>query len=145
MAKVKVWNDNKYPHTEKFKGELVTIAPQEFIEMEYEEAVEFKGNFTEPKRLGDGTHDPRFFKMIRVERPAVLPFRDENILHATGTRVASPQELAALSAQFAHMQAPRDADAETQSFADIAELKAQVAALKEKLETRGPGRPRKEA
>ncbi len=23
----KVWNDNKYPHTEKFKGQMITIMP----------------------------------------------------------------------------------------------------------------------
>ena len=67
MAKVKVWNDNTVAWTEKFKGDDVKIPPRGYIEMEFYEAHEFKGQFSPIKVRADGTQDPGSFKMIRVE------------------------------------------------------------------------------
>ncbi len=67
--KVKVWNDN--PHTdwaEKFKGDDVNIPSGKCIEMEFYEAHEFRGQYTPIRIRGDGTQDPKSFKMIRVEQ-----------------------------------------------------------------------------
>lgn len=157
MSKVKVWNDNEYPHEEEFKGEKIRIEAHQFIEMDWEEAVEFKGQYTPIKFLGDGqTHDPRGFKKIRVERPTVLPFQEKLVNHANGQVAQSPEQLAAMVAQFAHLQI-KDAEADkvaavkaTEQRSEIEELKAQVArlaALVESQETKkGPGaRPKKEA
>lgn len=151
MALVKVWNDNQYPHVEKFKGKEIAIQPGECVEMEWEEAIEFKGQFTPVVVRGDGTHDPRSFKMIRVDRPDVLPFQDEgNVCHANGKRAASHEELAAMVAQFAHLQV-KDPDAEKAASqanrGEIAALRAEIEALKAALvgDKRGPGRPKKEA
>lgn len=65
--KAKVWNDNKYVHKEKFRGDLITIAPGEFVEMEYHDAVQFKGQMTPIARDVDGAPTPQSYKMIRVE------------------------------------------------------------------------------
>lgn len=153
MPKVKVWNDNDYPHTETFKGEKITIAPHEHIEMEWEEAVEFRGQFTGIAPLAEnGEPDPRFFKMIRVEQ--VKPeevFRDTPLVnHADGKVAATPEQLAAMIAQFAHLRV-RDPEAEKASPAqtsELADLKAQVEELRALLITQGEkkaGRPKKEA
>ena len=66
--KVKVWNDNTTAWNEKFKGEDVKIPAKGYIEMEFYEAHEFKGQFSPIKVKGDGTQDTASFKMIRVEK-----------------------------------------------------------------------------
>lgn len=68
-GKVKVWNDNSVIWTESFKGEKITIPAKSFVEMDFYEAHEFKGQFSPVKLKGDGTQDPTTFKMIRVEMP----------------------------------------------------------------------------
>lgn len=66
--RVKVWNDN--PHTdwkETFKGDEINIKSGTFIEMEFFEAHEFKGQYSPIRLKPDETQDPKSFKMIRVE------------------------------------------------------------------------------
>ncbi len=129
MPKVKVWNDNKHPHTEVFKGDKIYIGPGEAIEMEWEEAIEFKGQFTGMKIRADGTHDPAGFKMIRVERPAEPIFKDPPLVnHANGQVALTRDELEESLARFAHMRAPVDRDAEPKS-PGVADLLARIAAL----------------
>lgn len=147
MPIVKVWNDNVHPHTEKFKGGLISIPAKSCIEMEYEEAVEFQGQFTGVARLAkNGAPDPAQFKMIRVERPAVIERDDELVNHATGKRAATKEELAEALREFAGQRAyDKDAEeyakkASAELRAENAKLAAELAALKEK---RGPGRPPK--
>lgn len=67
--KVKVWNDNKYPHKEMFRGEMIEIGPGEFIEMEHMDAVQFKGQMSPIIRDADGAPTEKSFKKIRVEEP----------------------------------------------------------------------------
>lgn len=80
MPRVRVWNDNK--HTtwkEKFKGDDVVIKSGAFVEMEFYEAHEFKGQFSPIKVKGDGTQDETSFKMIRVEPITDSASSDEEI------------------------------------------------------------------
>jgi hypothetical protein len=161
MAKVKVWNDNlknldpktgkPLPHVEVFKGETLTIPAGECIEMDWEEAMEFKGQFFPMVLRGDGTHDPKGFKMIRVERPAEPVVKEANVLHATGQVASNPAELLALAKAYAslHPEAVvKDEQAESNA-SEIAALKAQIEELKALMTgagaQKGPGRPRKEA
>lgn len=67
MAMVRVWNDNVYEHTERFRGAMVTIPAGKFIEMPAEDAVLFKSQFTPIIRGKSGVDDPRGFKKIRIE------------------------------------------------------------------------------
>jgi hypothetical protein len=71
MAQVKVRNLNAHPFTQKFKGVTLSIGAKgtqnDFIEMDYEEAVEFLGTFYPFKLDNKGNHDPRFFKMLKIE------------------------------------------------------------------------------
>lgn len=68
MAMVRVWNDNKYEYRETFKGDKVVIPAGKFIEMQEDEAIQFKGTFSPPVLDSDGNHKPEGFKMIRLER-----------------------------------------------------------------------------
>lgn len=149
MPKVKVWNDNTIEHVEKFKDEEVRIPAGGFVEMEWEEAIEFKGQFKPMIIRADGTHDPKGFKKIRVDRPSEPVFKDDpNVLHATGQKVASQAELKALMAVYA-AQNPDLAVRDEQESSKIASLEAQIAELKALItgqgEKKGPGRPKKEA
>lgn len=146
MPKVKVWNDNVHPHTEMFKGDQIHIPPKSFIEMEWEEAIEFKGQFTGIKRRGDDSPDPTGFKMIRVEAPSEPIFKDLPLVnHANGAQFISKQELMESLAQFQHLRAPGEPGVESNGGSN-AELMERIAALEAALNAKGkPGRPRKEA
>lgn len=67
--RVKVWNDNKYDYTESFRGKDYKIPAGQFVEMEFDEAHAFQCSFSKIIRDADGNHDPRGFKMIRLEMP----------------------------------------------------------------------------
>jgi hypothetical protein len=101
MSMVKVWNDNIYPHSEKFKGKDVDIPAGAFIEMDYDDAKQFQGQYKPPKMNGQG-HDPRGFKKIRVENPPAAKV-DPLMNHANGAVANNPAELKAMAKEFAHM------------------------------------------
>ena len=68
MALVKVWNDNVFPYKENFKDEKIFINAKDFIEMENDDAVLFKGTFCSPSKDAGGGFKPETFKMIRIEQ-----------------------------------------------------------------------------
>jgi hypothetical protein len=143
----RVWNDNTYPHTETFKEKTITIAPKSHIEMDYDEAKEFKSKFTPIKTDGEGNPLPESFKMIRIEKlgapeAATLPL----VCHATGKVAANPAELARMNAEhFGQLEEKSKETLETNArlLKEIDELRA---ALAERVaqEKKGPGRPKKE-
>lgn len=65
---VKVWNDNKYPYTENFRGNKVTIEAGGFVEMDYDQAVLFLGTFVPIVKGKNGLQDPRSYKMLRIDQ-----------------------------------------------------------------------------
>lgn len=67
MAMVKVFNDNKYPYKENFKGENIVIEPGKFITMDYYEAIEFRGTYSPIRRDANEQPMPTSFKMIRID------------------------------------------------------------------------------
>ncbi len=148
MARVKVWNDNEYPHTEMFKGDKIHIEPHAFIEMDYEEANEFKGQFTGIRRLGDERPDPRYFKKIRIEGKPPPPPDAGLICMADGSQAATKEDLAKLLEKFSGIRVAPErtetaSDTETLLKAAMARIEALEAkeAHKKKL-----GRPfKKEA
>jgi hypothetical protein len=64
---VRVWNDNKYDHKEKFKGDIVIIPAGGYVEMNRDDAVLFKGQFTPMIKNKGGREDPMGFKKIRID------------------------------------------------------------------------------
>ncbi len=153
MAQVKVWNENTYDFKQEVKGVQLVIPAKGFIEMDYEEAVDFKGMYSPlPPADFSGDH-ALYYKMIRVESPKAPVFKDEGLTnHLTGARAASPEDLVQALASVRHLLV-RDAEAERASApsSELEDLKRQVAELSALIqdltpaEKRGPGRPRKEA
>jgi hypothetical protein len=98
MPRARVYNDNTHPKApavfeQEFRGTTWRIPKGEFIEADYVEAVEFKGQYYTPivKNLA---HQPEGFKMIRVEK-ILDEVEDEPevfINHFTGERFASKAE-----------------------------------------------------
>lgn len=74
---VRVWNRNRFDHVEMFKGELVTIPAESCIEMDYDEAVLFKGKFFAPKFGKDGVQDPRSYKWIELDMEDVRAIKED--------------------------------------------------------------------
>lgn len=68
MAKMRVWNENTYPLKDTFRGEPLVILPKEFIEMEEDDAILFRGQYTPMILRADKTPDPAHFKMLRLEK-----------------------------------------------------------------------------
>lgn len=67
MSKWRAYNDNKYPFTQMFKDQQISIQPGSYWEFDdYDEAHQFKCAFSPVKEAADGTHDPRGFKIIRL-------------------------------------------------------------------------------
>ena len=96
--KAKVWNDNIFPYTERYKGDLIEIPAKSFIEMDLDEAVMFRGTFSSIVRDADGQPKKESFKMIRVE-PQGNPVdnvikSDPNKCLACGKVLGSQAELA---------------------------------------------------
>lgn len=141
----KVWNDNKFVHVEKYKGETVTIMPGSFVEMTPDDAEQFKGQFT-PPRIFKGAPDPKFFKMIRIEHPE--NYGEEAMKYVcpvTGRKYDSAEELNASLARYSHLRhkAEDDPAASSSLRAEIDELKAQIRDLIAAQQPRGRGRPKK--
>jgi hypothetical protein len=110
MPLVKVWNDNKHVHVEKYQGKDIEIPAGKYIEMDYDDALQFQGKFKPPMITGQG-HDPRGFKMIRVERPPVA--KASNLMnHVTGKTAASPEELKEAMDQYKHLQVKHEEENE---------------------------------
>lgn len=143
MAMTKVWNDNKHPHKEMFKGVEIVIPPGKSIEMEYEEAVEFKGQYTPMPPDEFNGDESIYYKKIRVEpvdpRLVVKDPNDHLINHATGKSFESVKDLAASLEAVRHLlvkdpdaeralaKADSDKDAKIQALSDqVAELSTLV-------------------
>ena len=150
MARVKVWNDNIYPHTETFKGEKINIPAGSYVEMDWEEAIEFKGQFTGIAPLGpDGKPDARYFKKIRLDAPSEPIFKDEKLInHADGKKYDTRDELLAALAEFADRRVS-DPDLDKELSKNSKNMQSQIDALTEQVAQltaalqgkKKPGRP----
>lgn len=69
MAKWQVWNKhpNGLKHTERFRDQMIEIPAGEFILMDYEDAVQFRGQFTPIVRTPMGDIDPKSYKVIELK------------------------------------------------------------------------------
>lgn len=150
MTRAQVWNDNVHPHTERFKDREISIPAKSFIEMDYDDAIEFKCQFTPIKTDGEKNPLPEGFKMIRVVPMAAVQAPAPLVCHATGKVASSPEELAKMEAE--HLgQLDEGSKKELEASAALRreneELKRKLADLTaaKASDKRGPGRPRKEA
>lgn len=65
---VKVHNRNVYPLEEKFKGMMVSIPKNSYIEMDYDEAILFKGQYHDIVYDKGGLQDPKSYKYIEIDQ-----------------------------------------------------------------------------
>jgi hypothetical protein len=94
MSKVKVWNDNVHPFTQIFKSETISIPAKGYVEMQWDEAIEFKSYPANMQFDGMNNQKPESFKMIRVEgRPDTEATVVAYKCHADGTLHASKSAL----------------------------------------------------
>lgn len=79
--KAKVYNRHRegMTHKENFKGNLIEIKAGSFIVMDYEDAVDFKGQYFPMKLLPTGQPDPAGWKMIEVV--PIVDGEDETITY----------------------------------------------------------------
>ena len=151
MGLARVYNDNVHPHTEVFKEKTISIAPKSYVEMDYDDAIEFKCQFTPIKTDGEKNPLPSSFKMIRVVPVEAVETHVPLVCHATGKVASSPAELALMNAEhIGLLEADSAKQVEKQAAleAENEALKARLAALEAaggNAEKRGPGRPRKDA
>lgn len=143
MAKVKVWNDNVHAHVEDFKGAKIAIPAGGFVEMDWEEAIEFKGQFT-PMAPPDcpASEKAKYYKKIRIDGKATVQ-ANPLTCHADGSKAENESELNAKLLQFAD-RIVKDDELDKKTAAqggEIEELRSQVAALTAAIEKMGEKKP----
>lgn len=69
MKKWRVYNKHPlgYTHKEMFKGDMVEIKANEYVLMDYEDAVQFRGQYFPMLMTADDQPDPKGFKVIKIE------------------------------------------------------------------------------
>jgi hypothetical protein len=123
-----VFNDNEFDYEEMFKGDLIKVPAKGSIEMEWEDAVQFAGQFGKGVAPPgpNGKPDPRYFKMIRVPYPKRPVVGDDELTnHATGKKASSVSELTEALKEFAGQRAGENDE--------ITALKTQLAEQRELL------------
>jgi hypothetical protein len=90
MAKWRVWNrhPNGLTHREKFKDEMIEIKSGEYVLMDYEDAVQFRGQYFPMKKDPMGAPDPKGFKVLELQRHEAEKAQDvrEYICHFDGRK-----------------------------------------------------------
>ncbi len=95
MNNVRVYNDNVFPYKEVFRGEMIEIPPKGFIEMDFYEAIDFKGTYSPIKTDGGGKPLAESYKIIRIVTPENFQAEDakNNICHSCSKTFLSAKEL----------------------------------------------------
>lgn len=65
--RAKVWNDNDLDVNDKFKGDPIHIPAHGFIEMDFYDGNQYRGQFV-PPLMENGVQNPKSMKKIRVEK-----------------------------------------------------------------------------
>ena len=149
MPQARIFNDNVHPHRENFKGAVIEIAAGGYVDMDHDEALQFEGQFFPMIKNAGGQQDSKSFKRLRVEAlgsvaPAVVPL----VCHATGKVAANAAELKRLNEENEHSlhEDAKETVAELkEKDAEIAALRAELAAATAIPPKNKGGRPRKDA
>ena len=89
----KVWNDNKFPFVQEFKGDQIRIEPGKSVEMDYDDAIQFKSMYFPPQYDGSNNQKPESYKMIRVEGQPPLVEQQFHICSCCGDKFLTEAEL----------------------------------------------------
>ena len=90
---VKLWNDNKFSFEQEFKGEKIRIEAGGYVEMDYDDAVQFKSMYSPPQYDGGGNQLPESYKMIRVDGHAPHVLQESHVCTCCGDKFATAAEL----------------------------------------------------
>lgn len=117
-GKWRVYNTHRdgLVHREKFKDDFLEIKAGEYILMDYEDAVQFKGQYFPMKMDAMGQQDPKSFKMIKIEPDgpvAVSNVVTKYVCHLDGKEFPTRAALDAYMKQF-EGQAYKDTELEEQ-------------------------------
>lgn len=70
MAMVRVVNENIYPFSQSFKGQMISLGAKDdgknYIDMERDDAIQFLGQYSPMEVDVDGNPHPRGKKMLRI-------------------------------------------------------------------------------
>ena len=87
-----------FTHKEKFRDELLQIKAGEYILMDYEDAVLFRGQYFPMTMDAGGQQDPKSYKVIKIEpddKSAQTDVKKVYVCHVDGKEFPTPQELEA--------------------------------------------------
>lgn len=148
QALTKVWNDNDYPHTEQYKGQTIQIPPHSFIEMDGDEAEQFRGQYTPRVKRGDDTDDPRFFKKIRLEHPESRAHRFNPLTSpVTGKVHESEASLKAELEHFKHLHVKEENEKSASEMSKLLDenkkLHAEINEIREMVQSLKPAGKRR--
>lgn len=129
MSKVRVWNDNVHPFSQKFHGEMIKIPPRKYVIMEYDEASTFVGEYYPISVDGDGVQLPESYKMLRIEKAS----SDEDAIANT--------TLANMKCHACGYESPNQKDLDTHIMTNHSH---QIMKEDDTAEVRRRGRPRKD-
>jgi uncharacterized C2H2 Zn-finger protein len=95
MNNVRVYNDNVYPYRENFRGNQIDIPPGGYIDMDYYEAIDFRGTYCPIKTDGGGKPLAESFKLIRIVQPENFQAEDakRNICNSCGKSFPNAKDL----------------------------------------------------
>lgn len=97
MSQVRVYNRNKYPYRETYKGDLITIDPGAYHVMNEKDAEMFLGSYVTAKKTPMGAPDPATFKMLEIVKElnsgANEKLETKFICNADGKEFATKAEL----------------------------------------------------
>lgn len=68
MPLVKVYNRNSITHKELFKGDEIVIQPGKYIMMDFNDAVDFRGQFIAPRFNKGGQQLVESMKIIEIDK-----------------------------------------------------------------------------
>jgi len=95
MSKWRVWNKHPegYTHKERFKDQEIEIKANSYVVMDYEDAVQFRGQYFPMKKNAQGAPDPAGFKVIHLEPHGDVEIKKEYICHLDGRKFPTQKAL----------------------------------------------------
>ena len=98
MAQVKVVNFNDYPFEQLFKGMQIRIPAGQFVLMEEDDAILFRGMYSPIDQDAGGMQKPESFKRIRIEKNITAADKGSNadaslLCQACGFKASNKWEL----------------------------------------------------
>lgn len=111
VAKARVWNDWNKEYVEEFRGDVLRIPAKKFIIMDWQDAVQFRGQFTPIVRDGLGTDlKPKMIRLEKIDAGAPDYPSENFVCQMDGAQFSTQAELDAyIAANFTGAMVDEDA------------------------------------